>query len=256
MSRPVGSRTVESLAILDRGLEIVEGLPYKTSLRNIFYKLLQEGYFPKTGKEGYTSFTKLISSARKRCEKGWAPDTLEDDTRRVYFRGRGFPTIPEAIEYFCKYVRLSYSHFQKQEYYVELWFEAQAMHGQFSHYTKGLTLRPFRGDYTIEPKWNAAQSLARASEVYGKPVVILYFGDLDTKGKEIPYNAARDIVKWCPVEFEFIHVGLNDEQVYQYDVPENPEKPGEYQWEGLDDEPAAEIITGATGTLYRFRFSG
>ena len=33
----------------------------------------------------------------------------------------------------------------------------------------------------------------------------------------------------------------------KYGVPENPDKPGQYQWEALEDWQAQEIITGALG---------
>ena len=67
-------------------------------------------------------------------------------------------------------------------------------------------------------------------------------------------------------EFTFVRMGLNDEtiaddligqnnldpnlmiphfgqdQVGRYGIPENPERPGTYQWEGLDDDSAQDLI--------------
>jgi len=53
------------------------------------------------------------------------------------------------------------------------------------------------------------------------------------------------------VDFEFIRCGLNLDQVNLYNVPENPEKPGDYQWEALSDQAAREIITGSIGQYLR-----
>ena len=98
-----------------------------------------------------------------------------------------------------------------------------------------------------------------------KPIVVLYYGDLDDKGLQIPESARVDIMNFVyfamqavydlPVDnalhkrlnrlrnmFTFRRVGINQNQVSQYDIPENPERPGTYQWEGLDDDAAEELI--------------
>lgn len=102
------------------------------------------------------------------------------------------------------------------------------MIGQFAHYTREITLRPFGGDPSIHYKWQIAQQLERAAEQCNKPIVILYFGDLRRqRTAEIPQSAARDIEKWCNVEFDFIQCGLNIEQVEGFGLPEDPDRPGQ-----------------------------
>lgn len=110
---------------------------------------------------------------------------------------------------------------------------------------KGCTMRPFGGDYTIPMKWRTAADLERLDKQYNKPITILYFGDFDDKGLEIPYNAIRDVYKWCDIDFDFEVCGITLDQVKKYNVPENFEKPGDYQWVGLNDAQAGEIITAA-----------
>jgi len=125
---------------------------------------------------------------------------------------------------------------------VELWFEANAMRGQFEHYTEHIMLRPFGGDPSIPFKWNIAAHLTRMAERFSKPIVILYFGDLDPKGMIIPESAVRDIREWCTDDFEFIRCGLNPGHETEFSLIENPERPGTYQWEALDDGSAHELI--------------
>jgi hypothetical protein len=43
-------------------------------------------------------------------------------------------------------------------------------------------------------------------------------------------------------DFEFVRCGLNAEHPEEYDLSENPERPGTYQWEALDDDGARELI--------------
>jgi hypothetical protein len=107
-----------------------------------------------------------------------------------------------------------------------------------------VTLRPMGGQPSIPYKWQIAKALENASEAYETPIVILYFGDLDPAGETIGEVVERDIQEWCNVPFEFIRCGLNAEQVALYNVPENIEHPGAYQWEALTDDGAREIITG------------
>ena len=106
-----------------------------------------------------------------------------------------------------------------------------------------IVLVPFGGDPSLDFKWQIAKRIEQYSH---KKVVILYFGDLDTKGKQIPNSAVADILPWSSliewVNFEMVRCGLNPEHISKYAVPENPDKPGEYQWEALDNTSAREII--------------
>ncbi|TSA08386.1 MAG: hypothetical protein D4R73_08560 [Deltaproteobacteria bacterium] len=231
----------EQKAILDRAFELVQGVPYQVSARWLFYALLQEGTYPD--KESYKGkLLPLLAKARKCFYKDWRPDTLSDDTREAIIRGDGFldeigwlEAVGQAECRLDKWVN--------QKFYVELWFEAKAMRGQFEHYTDHITLRPFGGDPSIPYKWAIAKELEQASEDYEIPIIIIYFGDLDPKGLTIPESAVRDIRDWCKVGFEFIRGGLNPGDEVRYSIMENPEKPGTYQWEALSDEVAGEVIT-------------
>jgi hypothetical protein len=116
-----------------------------------------------------------------------------------------------------------------------------------------ISLIPFGGDYTIEPKWRVAKKLERWYDEYRLPIVILYFGDCDRKGRKIPESAFRDIHKWCSAPFEVRPCGLTLEQAQQYNLPENPERLGQYQWEALDDPQAAQIILNALDQVWSRR---
>jgi hypothetical protein len=135
-------------------------------------------------------------------------------------------------------------HWYRQENYVEVWFEAAAMLAQFEYYTCGMvTLRPFQGAPSISCKWQIAKSLEKVHEQYGLPIKILYFGDYDASGRLIPITAARDIQGWCDVDFDFVRCGLNAGDGQRLGIPENFERPGTFQWEGLPDAAARDLIT-------------
>lgn len=235
----------EMAAIRDRALEHIKAVPYRVSLRWVFYRLLQDGLYGAKG--DYTDFKNAAASWRHSGE--WPPDIIDDDQRQVIYRGRydGRPPAQaalqmiEALEYMAQR-----SHFHEQPYYVEIWYEARAMTAQFKYYTKGITLRPFAGDYSIQPKYQTAKDIEDAWEQFGKPIKILYFGDRDDKGETIDYNATfgkRGLAKWCDVDFDVIRGGLTSDQALRFDLPVNPDKPTEYQWESLTDPQARELIT-------------
>ena len=233
----------EAVAILDRAYELVKSVPYAVTARWLFYGLLQEGTYPD--KDSYKSkFLPLLSKARKTFFKGWSPNTLADDTRVAVVRGDGFSDEKEWLEAVGR-ARCKLDKWLYQANYVEVWFEAKAMRGQFEHFTRHITLRPFGGDPSIPYKWQIAKELEQAASCYENPIVILYFGDLDPKGMTIPESALADIRAWCKADFKFIRAGLNPGDEVKYGLSENPDKLGTYQWEALGHEAAEELITRA-----------
>ena len=231
----------KTAAMLDRAWTLVNSVPYQVSARWVFYRLLQEGYYSK--KSDYKNkWIKASSRARKTFYEGWRPDTLSDETRERIERGQGYDDAEDWIARLSRGINCHLDKWIGQDYYVELWYEARAMSDQFRHYTDYITLVPMAGQPSIPYKWQIAKDLERADENYDVPIIILYFGDLDPAGETISDVVEREVREWSAADFEFIRCGLTLEQVQQYNVPENPDKPGEYQWEALPDEGARAII--------------
>jgi len=86
---------------------------------------------------------------------------------------------------------------------------------------------------------------------YRKPVKVFYFGDCDDKGEQIASSALVDIRAWAGVDFDFERVGLTLAQARGMGVPENPDKPGEFQWEALTDAQASSLIRPVTDLVDR-----
>ena len=242
----------KTAAILDRAYEMVQAVPYPVSSRWLFYRLLQEGFY--SDKNDYINqWMPVISKARKRFYNGWTPFTLEDDTRQAFILGDGFTgSLDDWIKDYIEIIKDAKNHntksnkWQYQDYYIELWFEARAMYKQFAYYTKNIPLVPMAGQASIPHKWECAKRI----EGINKPVIILYFGDLDKGGDDIAGAVETDVMDWCSIDFTFVRCGLTMAQVHKYDIPERIEKPG-YQWEALTDSAAREIITEAIKPFYR-----
>ncbi len=261
----------ETAELLNWMLHKIQSVPYSVTLRWTFYQAVQERGLLKSD---YDSVKKYCAKARKNFWNGWSPMTLVDDTRTIHKAGGGYVDFRDWINSFKDREPL-YEVYPHQERIIQIWFEAQAMFSQFDHYASPyrIPLVPFKGDTSINHKWKIAEYLAQLYKQYRKPIVVLYFGDYEpfkdkgsrAKGLTIPLDALDDISEWLAIflvhygllttdeikqgkmkEFlKFVRVGLNQEHINNWHLPENPERPGEYQWEALGDAQARELIDGA-----------
>lgn len=248
--------------ILDRALYHVNSIDYKVTLRWLFYRLFQEGYFsdkkPGMSKDGkvigakkraYQDFTSLMSRLRHspiEFQEKW-PIELADDRRDPIHRTQGFETPDEWLEWQRENIKCNIDKMVDQDFYIMVAFEAEAMQSQFIKKTENyeVSLWPFSGAASIPYKKRLAHHIEWAHKKFNLPVVLLYFGDHDDAGLIIPESAFRHVRKWCSVDFDAYRVGLNKDQVIKYNVEDDPERPGKYQWEAVDDKDATEIITSA-----------
>ena len=191
----------------------------------------------------------IVLRCQKTILRRMATWTLRDDTRerieRVGFFQDREHFKKEGARYIAQQVNITFDHFYQQREFIIVGFEARAMIEQFLYYSKGVDLLPFGGDPSIRLKWDIAKHLEEAVKWYGLPITVLYFGDYDRKGFMILDAAVKDIREWCSVPINVVRCGLDRVHIDKYGLPENPEKPGEYQWEALDDAQAKEIIEGA-----------
>jgi len=235
---------------LSKAMGYINSVDYKVSARWVSYRLLQDGTL--SSKKDFGKLEHYLNQARKGYYEDWTPFTLADsirETLNVPILDHGAESYdPEAmaeenlegLDYF--YVDIPRWHYE--QFYVEVWFEARAMSEQFQQYVpKNVALQPCGGDLSIPLKAEGAKRLRRWAEEIGKPPVVLYFGDYDTKGLQIPSSIGTELYSWCCPELKIYRIGLLEEHIERFGLPENPEKPGDYQWEALSDEQAQEIIT-------------
>ena len=265
--------TSENRHILSQAWHWVQSVAYSVTARWVFYRLLQEGTY--AGKKGYRHLLGLLSKARKEFYGEWRPWTLADDTRApilmqrkgyygLHLRGNGFEDETAWLETVKDELNCPLNRWASQPVYAEICFEAAAMQEQFLYYAnENVPLLAFHGDISIPEKWRMAARLADKYKTLGKPIHIYYFGDYDPKGLQIPRSAWRDIGTWAaallinqgiePAKtreiLNYHRVGINVDQIEELGIPENPERPGTYQWEALDDKQAAYLIDEANELL-------
>lgn len=239
MARGLSANTIETL---EQAMRYVRSVDYRVSLRWLFYRMVQgHGY----QKKDYNRFKSAIAKARKRYIRGWHPAILADETRSIYNPGRSSTSsIEDWVSSVQQGIRCNLDKHMYQQNRVHVWFEAKAMAEQFKKYTAPyfVPLAPFGGDPSIPFKKELADLITRDSRK-GQKVVVLYFGDYDKKGQQIPLSALDDVRRWTPYTFSYYRIGLNFGHISRYSIPENPSRKNEYQWEALDDAGARDVIT-------------
>ncbi len=254
----------ETKELLAQAYKTSQSVPYDVTTRWLFYQVVQTYGFPK---DAYGRFKSMISKARHCFYEDWAPDTLTDDGREIVELEGGFDNIADWVDAMSRQVP-NFPAVVDQECIMQIWFEAAAMRSQFEYYLGDhrIDLVPFGGDPSIRHKWNVAQRINEFYRKYKKPILILYFGDFDPKGLQIPESALKHIWRWTGElkgistklqqvgesewrtpdgMFRYIRVGINKSHIGVMDIPENPEKPGTYQWEALNDDMAGKFILDA-----------
>ena len=97
-------------------------------------------------------------------------------------------------------------------------------------------------------------TLAKTSEIDGRPLVVLYFSDCDTSGWNMPITVARKLLTWKRQQFPQLNfrchrAGLRPDQVRQHDLPISPGKesdPRGVAWEAKMGVQQTEIDAIAT----------
>lgn len=223
----------KTVTLLNAAMLSIRSVSYKVCPRWVFYRVLQQGL---VSKRDIDKFNQTLSRARKHFWNGWTPDLLIDSVRECFWRGE-----------FQLYFHLELDSISEQDCFVVVMFEARAMYQQFEHYTEPyrVSLIPSGGDASLPLKWEVAKKAESILQKYGKPTHFMFFGDCDQKDLDIYKAAFKDIVKWCHVPVTVERIGLTLEQAKTFNLPENPQRPKQFQWESLSDEQAASLIVPA-----------
>lgn len=125
---------------------------------------------------------------------------------------------------------------ENQEYVPEVWIEKKALQGVFDKPCRELdvALAPCKG-YPSLTFLNEAVYRFKKVKRDGKTPIILYFGDYDPSGEDIPRSIEENFTKFgCAVEVK--RIALMEDQVIAWNLPPAPAKVGDSRtanWGGL-----------------------
>lgn len=117
-----------------------------------------------------------------------------------------------------------------------MWIEKKALQGVFQPICERnrVALAPCKG-YPSLTFLNEAKDRFQAVINEGKSPVILYFGDYDASGEDIPRSIQENLARFG-VEVEVVRIALMESQVVELGLPPAPTKEGDSRaanWDGL-----------------------
>ena len=130
----------------------------------------------------------------------------------------------------------SKNRWENQPYYAEVFIEKKALQGVFQGVCKDnyIALGACKGYPSLTFLYEAAQRFKRA-DYLGKRCVILYFGDYDPSGEDIPRSVGENLRR-MDADVEVRRFALFEEQVREWNLPPAPVKLTDTRtanWDGI-----------------------
>lgn len=250
--------------LLDEATRIAEGYRddgYDLTLRQLYYALVSAGLIGNSQKN-YIRLGDVIGAAR--LEGDFDPDLLVDRGRKAGKSAHAecLLDVNVAIDDTADYLRqipaltIRTDAWFGQRTYVSVWVEKDALTGVFHEPCEkaGVGFFACKGYPSHSSLWQWLQGLQEAyqastqGEIMGYAVapieeaVVLYFGDHDPDGWQIPRTAEQTLRQMAHVyeldvpEIRFVRVALNMDQIKQYDPPPFPAKMTSARYKSYIDE--------------------
>lgn len=170
--------------------------------------------------------------------------------------------IEEAKEQIGLWMRAySKNKWENQPYYPEVLIEKKALEGVFAKPCKKhkVALGACKG-YPSLTFLNDMFSRLREAHEAGKIPVIIYFGDYDPSGDDIPRSIVANLERFG-MEVELRRVALNDQQVKDWRLPHAPTKEtdsrtanwtgiGQVELDAVKPEKLIELLDNALAELF------
>lgn len=213
----------------------------KLTLRQMYYQLVARGHIAN-GQDQYKKVGSTLTDARY---AGTFPlDGLEDRGRNVSDGNytENLDCVDDALDQAANYIKsipawtLCRDRWLNQQKIVSVWVEKEALLGVFQDPCEelGVSLFACKGYPSISSlhSWYKQMRHVVSCRGFDYPdpeFTVLYFGDHDPDGMEIPESAERNLKKIQDIEYtsldiEFIRVALNMDQIRNFNPPPFPAK--------------------------------
>lgn len=206
------------------------------TLRALHYQLVGRGM--TNTQQHYKRVVKAMEVAR------WdgiiSFDTFSDLDRTVVGETKAEAVdLDDTVELGKSQVRAWMQHYSRnrwenQPYYAEVWIEKKALQNVFAPVCSGnsIALAPCKGYPSLTFLNEAAQ---RFDQYVDKTQVILYFGDYDPSGEDIPRSIEENLRR-MGADIEVRRFALFESQVRKWKLPPAPAKTTDSRtanWDGL-----------------------
>lgn len=225
--------------ITQNAIEIISRYePGMLTLRGLHYQLVAIGMTNTT-----RHYKRVVSAMIKARWDGEVDFEAFSDHDRSMIGVTEYETtdLDDAIEKGKEQVEAWMNNFYKnrwenQEYYIEVFIEKKALQGVFQKPCRKnrVALGACKG-YPSLTFLNEAKERFMEAESNGKTPVIIYFGDYDPSGEDIPRSIKDNLMEFG-IDVIVDRVALMEEQVVEWNLPPAPTKVGDSRtakWDGL-----------------------
>ena len=225
--------------LVEESKTILEDYEGKITLRQLYYRLVAKHFIENTI-NSYKRLSRILVEARLNGEIPY--EAFEDRTRIAEGEDRHFFTPENFFAYFRDEYEGAEETFREtaqryelplwyaQENYVEVWVEKQALQNIFKEVAEkyGVTLAVCRGYPSATFLYEAQQRIEESrvdADGHDRDIVILYFGDYDPTGEDIPRHIKQSLEEDFNMDiWHFEKVALTIEQIEDLNLPPEPTK--------------------------------
>lgn len=218
-------KSQELLAKISAVLEEMYAQGYVLSLRQLHYQLVSRDITPNT-QQSYDNLGALLTKARMAGLIDW--DYIEDRHREV--------TVPptwSSPSSILNSAAQSYriNKWAEQEYYVEVWIEKDALSGVVEPVCleEQVNFLACKGYMSASSKYGARERMLSAIGKGQQPIII-YLGDHDPSGLDMPRNIKEDMEMMTDSYIKVDRIGLTMAQIREYNPPPNFAKETDVRW--------------------------
>lgn len=237
--------------IIENGITVLEEYREGVTVRQMYYRLVAKGMV--NDQKHYKRVVAAMTTARW---KGLVRFDAFIDRERSMFSSTnaGEVELDDVISHAKNQIdawMTSYTRnrWENQEEYIEIWVEKKALQGVFERpcLDNEVGLAPCKGypslSFLYQAKWRFLDAIGR-----GQTPTILYFGDYDPSGEDIPRSVQENLARMgCEVGLE--RIALNQQQITEMNLPSVPAKPTDTRSKRWDGKGAVELDAVEPHTL-------
>lgn len=212
--------------IIEQGVPIVKSYNGNLTLRALHYRLVGIGMTNDV--KHYKKVINAMTDARWEGLLEFS-DFVDHERGMLGHTSYAETDVDSQVDYAKKQIRNWANHYFKnrwenQDIYPEVWIEKKALQGVFEEICQewDVALCPCKG-YPSLTFQDAAKVRFDEAQSKGKKVVILYFGDYDCSGEDIPRSIVDTIMK-MGTDIELHRIMLTKQQVIEWKLPHAPTK--------------------------------
>lgn len=205
----------KNLDLIEKAKSIISEYDQPLTVRQIYYRLVA-GQIIDNNLKSYKRICKILGDARK-CGLVLFDDIV--DRTRVPIKSSSW----NGLKSFLDTVKKAYRRekWLKQENWVEVWLEKDALSGVFEPITDKYDVYLVIG--RGYPSLSALNDAARRFPE-DKPTTILYFGDFDPTGEDIPRSIKSNLSECFGKRVNLERIAITSADVEEYNLPPAPTK--------------------------------